>query len=265
MNRMNCMTKTLKVGGSKYWQPLISKYLEAPSIALCRVPELEYAASLALPRRCLDHCCGDGYFASLAWPGEKFSHGCDISPNAVEEARVQGRHEHLDVCDAGSRLPYDDSSFEVVFNNSALEHIADLDQALREIARVLAPGGTLAFNVLNHRYFKWWPMGDQAMHDYREWQPVYHALSRREWEMRLERVGLHIEEVHGYFGRPAARTLARLDCEFSGFLIRNRPSRLVAGYYKGGLRRWLWLQFIRRLSWKTAPDGGAGYYFIARK
>ena len=63
------MDKTIeKVGTSRFWSLLWTRSTLAPSVALCRVPELEYAATLDVTGRVLDHCCGDGMFASLAWP-----------------------------------------------------------------------------------------------------------------------------------------------------------------------------------------------------
>lgn len=39
-------------------------------------------------------------------------------------------------------LPFDDASFDLVFANHMLYHVPDVPKALREVARVLAPGGT---------------------------------------------------------------------------------------------------------------------------
>ena len=39
------------------------------------------------------------------------------------------------------RIPFDDASFDLVTNNQVMEHVEDLDATLREIARVLKPGG----------------------------------------------------------------------------------------------------------------------------
>src|SRR5262249_61166180 len=45
------------------------------------------------------------------------------------------------VCGGGCRLPFGDGRFDVVFCNSLLEHVPDWRAVLREIGRVLAPGG----------------------------------------------------------------------------------------------------------------------------
>src|SRR5207302_3679615 len=41
------------------------------------------------------------------------------------------------------RLPFADGCFGLVVNNQVMEHVDDLDSVLREIHRVLAPGGLL--------------------------------------------------------------------------------------------------------------------------
>ncbi len=72
--------------------------------------------------------------------------GVDISPVAIAGARriaaLGGLTEHLDyvVADAAA-LPFDEASFDVVWNQASLSHE---DAWLDEMARVLKPGGRLA-------------------------------------------------------------------------------------------------------------------------
>lgn len=255
-----------RISESRFWNDLWKTYAKSPSIALCRVPELEYAATLSLKGTTLDHCCGDGLFARMGWSAAKFSAGCDLNEVALKDAGRLSKHERLDLCDAGRSLPYPDEHFDLVFDNSAIEHIPDLRQNLREIARVLKPRGIFAFNVLNHRYFEWWPMDRESMQAYREWQPFFHALSAEQWRHELSAVGLEIDDLRGYFNQEAAGILALLDYEFSGYHIRKRPSRLVSDYSSllGGERR-KWRRRISELSWLTDPDAGAGYFITARR
>lgn len=249
---------------SRFWSPLWAAYAAAPSIALCRVPELEYASRLNVGGRVLDHCCGDGRFALLAWPGRRLTAGCDRNPQSIELAKGRGVFDRADVCDAAARLPYHDGAFDLVFNNSALEHIPDLDATLREVARVLVPGGTFAFNVLNHRYFEWWPLDDEAKEGYRRWQPFFHAFDLDEWTRRLARAGLRTVSVRGYFDRRVSRELARLDCEFSGFYVTKRPSPLVQWYLRlRPVSTWYWRRRLAPMTWETADDTGAGYFIQA--
>ena len=71
-------------------------------------------------------------------------HVTDLSPGMVEAAKanaeklgftVEGR-----VADA-ERIPYDDNTFDVVVGHAVIHHIPDVEQALREVVRVLKPGG----------------------------------------------------------------------------------------------------------------------------
>jgi SAM-dependent methyltransferase len=69
----------------------------------------------------------------------------DLSPPAVEvlRERVQGPVALGNLLD----VPFDDESFDVVVLGEVLEHIARDDEALKEAARVLRPGGVVAISV----------------------------------------------------------------------------------------------------------------------
>ena len=255
------------IGTNQYWGRLWALYASAPCIALCRVPELEYASRLRVKdQRVLDHCCGNGIFASLAWPESTLYAGCDLDAKALELAREGGQYRRLDLCDVSVKLPYEDGAFDLVFNNSGLEHVKNLAAALDEVARVLAPGGTLAFNVLNHRYFEWWPLDQNAEAGYRDWQPFFHALNLEEWRLLLADAGLKITSVDGYFEQEAAQILARLDHDFSAVALAHRWIPFVSLYYWfPRVFRAYWRRRIERLTWYAAPEAGAGYFIKAVK
>jgi SAM-dependent methyltransferase len=59
---------------------------------------------------------------------------------------VEGR-----VADAET-LPYDDDTFDLVCGHAVLHHIPDVEQALREVLRVLKPGGRFVFAGEPTRY-----------------------------------------------------------------------------------------------------------------
>jgi SAM-dependent methyltransferase len=90
-------------------------------------------------RATLDLGCGEGRVgAELARRGHRVT-GIDSSPEIVELARE--RHEAV-VGDAAA-LPFDDASFDLVIAYMSLMNMDDLDAVVREVARVLVPGGRL--------------------------------------------------------------------------------------------------------------------------
>jgi ubiquinone/menaquinone biosynthesis C-methylase UbiE len=62
--------------------------------------------------------------------------GVDLNPEAITNAITDG----LSVMDAQS-LAFEDESFDKLYSFHCIEHIPDLPRALREIDRVLKPGG----------------------------------------------------------------------------------------------------------------------------
>ena len=54
------------------------------------------------------------------------------------------------------KLPFSDASFDKVLMTEVLEHLGDDRHALREIYRVLRPGGVAAFSVPHANYPFWW-------------------------------------------------------------------------------------------------------------
>jgi ubiquinone/menaquinone biosynthesis C-methylase UbiE len=90
--------------------------------------------------------CGTGFFTlNLMLAGVLGeAHVTDISPGMVavaeRNARDLGLHVTGRVADA-ERLPYDDASFDLVVGHAVLHHVPDVELALREVLRVLKPGG----------------------------------------------------------------------------------------------------------------------------
>lgn len=186
-----------------------------------------------------------------------------MNAQAVAKARSHNIYKRLDVCDASTRLPYADATFDLVFNNSALEHIENIDSTLAEIARVLKPGGIFAVTIFNHRFFEWWPLDEKSKVEYKKWQPVFHAPSLEQLSQYFEYAGLQTASVQGYFDRKAAQVLAYIDYEFSGMYLSNRRSLFAYSYLRFPLLRKFWRWRLSLFSWRTEPDAGAGYFIQA--
>ena len=114
----------------------------------------KYAARLALPptARVLEIGCGTGAMVrSLARRADFSGAACGVDQSAafIDAARRFARDEGVtdkvgfDVGDAHD-LDYPDGSFDVVFAHTLISHVTDPAAVLREMVRVLRPGGTLA-------------------------------------------------------------------------------------------------------------------------
>src|SRR5213083_1339553 len=79
--------------------------------------------------------------------------GVDLTDAAIELARkrfeLSGLRGELRVSDA-ENLDFDDESFDLVYSHGVLHHTPDIEAAVREIHRVLKPGGR-AIVMLYHR------------------------------------------------------------------------------------------------------------------
>jgi SAM-dependent methyltransferase len=94
----------------------------------------------------LDVGCGSGI--SLDWAREFgwATHGVEISEGAVESARERG---HAVVLGQLEEAKYPDGTFDVVRAWHSLEHLPHPAQSLREMHRILKPGGRLWVEVPN--------------------------------------------------------------------------------------------------------------------
>lgn len=99
-------------------------------------------ASLSPDDRFLDVGCGPGAALEHAAATGAEVAGVDPSPSMV--ARAAKRVPEADVrVGSAEDLPFPDNHFTVVVNVASFHHWADRDAGLREILRVLAPGGRL--------------------------------------------------------------------------------------------------------------------------
>ena len=114
--------------------------------------------------RAMELGCGTGFFLlNLMQSGvAKKGSVTDLSPGMVKVALRNAEHLGLDVdgrvADA-EKIPYDDDTFDLVVGHAVLHHIPDVEQALREVLRVLKPGGRFIFagepTTIGDFYARW--------------------------------------------------------------------------------------------------------------
>lgn len=133
--------------------------------------------------RFLDLGCGNGWAGRFAAEMGARTRGIDASPEMVKRAnelaskkRLAARFQTGDFAD----LPFDDGSFDVVWSMEAIYYAPDPDEVLREIQRVLTPGGT--FHMLIDHYEE-----NEASHSWPEDTGVPMVLrSVDEWGYALQ-------------------------------------------------------------------------------
>lgn len=85
-------------------------------------------------------------------------HGIDLTPRAIENTRrrleLNGLASALSVGDA-ENLDFPDRSFDIVYSWGVLHHSPDTPRAIREVLRVLRPGGTARIMI----YHTWSMVG----------------------------------------------------------------------------------------------------------
>jgi demethylmenaquinone methyltransferase/2-methoxy-6-polyprenyl-1,4-benzoquinol methylase len=93
--------------------------------------------------RVLDACCGTGDLAVEAERRGGRVVGLDFSPKMLERARRKSGAIEWVQGDALS-LPFADGEFDAATVGFGVRNLSDLEAGLRELARVLRPGGKLA-------------------------------------------------------------------------------------------------------------------------
>jgi 2-polyprenyl-3-methyl-5-hydroxy-6-metoxy-1,4-benzoquinol methylase len=98
--------------------------------------------------------CGDGSFTrSLAELSSRVT-AVDISASQIERnARTHPEIKFVQH-DVAQSFPFADADFDVIWCSEVLEHLFDPGFAVREMQRVLAPGGRLLMTVPYHGVLK---------------------------------------------------------------------------------------------------------------
>jgi SAM-dependent methyltransferase len=167
----------------------------------------------------LDVGCG------TAWLAEHFSDytGIDGAPEAVAEAAARGRN--VIGGDVDEPLPFGDAAFDGVVLKDLLEHVADPVAVVREVHRVLKPGGRVFASSPDAQRWVW--------DDYTHRRP----FTRKGFRLLFTDQGFAVQRVGYESVMPGTSIVAR----------RTRSKRRPAP-----LRAAAWLPVVRRNVWLIA-------------
>src|SRR5215212_9347653 len=110
-------------------------------------------------KRLLEVGCGMGTDLLQFARGGALCTGIDLTPRSVEISSLHfglyGMRADFVLGD-GEHLPFRDESFDVVYSNGVLHHTPDTAGAIREVHRVLRPGGTAKVMLYHRHSLNYW-------------------------------------------------------------------------------------------------------------
>lgn len=158
----------------------------------------------------LDLGAGAGIVSQMNFRGEAVKVcGVDLDPRVVDNPMLdEGR-----VADAGM-IPYSSETFDVVFADNVMEHIADPVTVLKEVRRVLKPGGVFLFKTPNRRHYM--PLvARMTPHSFHRWinrlrgradvdtfPTLYKINTSRDIRLAAMAAGLEVARIDLIEGRP---------------------------------------------------------------
>ena len=162
--------------------------------------------------RVLDVGCGEGALVCTAAARGAVATGLDPDPAMLAAARMRAAGAHVQAAFVEGRIeqiPFADASFDVVVAITVLCFLTDASGAVREMARVLRPGGRLVLGELGRWSF--WAMTRRV----RGWLGAATwkaARFRTAGELRTlaESAGLSVTVIRGAVFYPPVGELARI-------------------------------------------------------
>jgi ubiquinone/menaquinone biosynthesis C-methylase UbiE len=100
----------------------------------------------------LDVGCGTGFITNLATEFFDEIHGVDITPAMIAKVPRDSGKVALHIAQAEA-MPFPEACFDAVTAYSFVDHVSDQSALLREVARVLKPGGIFYADLVPNRLF----------------------------------------------------------------------------------------------------------------
>ncbi len=190
----------------------IEKYLENRPMFLAIIRSQEAMLfqkySKFVDGKILDFGCSEGFFAGLVFGKNRINVGLDLSNNKrVEEAKKEKIYKKISLYD-GDTIPYPNNYFNTVVSNCVLEHIPNINFSLKEIFRVLKPGGFFLTSVMTDQWennlFGSKIFGKTYRNIMRKTQAHHNLFSNKKWRSYFKKAGFKIQSIDGYLYKKSA-------------------------------------------------------------
>ena len=244
-----------------YLKQLLDYYYPLHFFALFRSHELysvEPFIHLLRPP-VLDFGCGDGMITSILF-GQAVDYGLDISRRATRLA-AQKKAYRVTLLAGGPAIPLPSDSLGGVFSNCVLEHVAELQCTIREVARVLRSGAYFVATCLSPYYYTMNPvfnwvdtplLGWLRRRMIREENKLHNHVSVHgveEFQQMFHDNGMLLE-AHNYYAPARVAELCNKWDTLSKYVVPYP----VGLQHKGLLVRYLQLRYARLSSKRETVD-----------
>ncbi len=187
----SAMKERMKDGYNGKYSDYIHKYDELASFHYEKISNTLIQKIDLVDKEVIDVGCGSGILSLIALTKGAAKLSCvDMSTLMLEKCRkklaTKGYSEDVVSFREGDaeRLPFDDDTYDVVFLNMVLGMVPNQQTAIKELIRILRPGGTIALSThgpahymeaveagiksMNMRYFlghrfEYWPRDENAI------------------------------------------------------------------------------------------------------
>lgn len=238
-------------------------------LATIRVPEAilfnKYSSFIKNPS--LDFGCGDGFFANTVFEKNKINVGLDVKNARTEKITDKNIYNRVVFYD-GEKIPFRSNHFKTVVSNCVLEHVLDINIAIKEIFRVIKPGGYFLTTVMTNKWNNY-QFGEkifgQIYIDYMQKKQVHHNLfSYQKWTEKFKQAGFKIILTRGYLDKKNSQFL-----DLAHYL--SLPSLLSYKLFTNwqlfpSLSNLLWKDYIsKRINIKIDPYRSSALFFCLKK
>ena len=157
-------------------------------------------------KKVLDVGCGGGFLTEEIAKFGLETTGLDPSVPSLHTARNHAATMNLSIDyheGFGERLPFPDEKFDMVFCLDVLEHVRDFEKILREVRRILVPGGFFFFETVNRTLlsyliviflFQNFPLTRIIPRNVHKWQ---YFIRPGELRRALDRVEIETRDMQG--------------------------------------------------------------------